>query len=316
MKNRKLLLLMITVLTILSLASCGTNTDDSYPSKAIEVIVPFGAGGGSDQFARMLESQIEANTDYELVLVNMPGAATAVGYEYFMSEPADGYTIMIATTDTIINLSQGITEGNIEDIEGIAVPQLNIDMLFINGDEDRFSNFDELVAYSVENNVEITVGTVGIEGSEFLTISAIEEVTGAKFQLIPYSEPGERYAALGGGHIDVLFEQPGDISAFLESNDYIPIIAMCEERLESFADVPTSVENGINVVNGYWRAVLVNSEVPDEIKEILREMIINAIDTDGYKEYAHNKYLDLRDGYYGADEVNDFLTTEHEYYLP
>ncbi len=310
---KKIIAVIIILAMLFAFAGCTAETS-AYPNRAIKVIVPFGTGGGADQFARILEQEIETNTDMDLTIVNVPGAATAVGFESFMKEDADGYTIMIATTDTIINLAQGISEGDISEIEAIAVPQLNVDMLFINADETRFTNFDEMVAYSIDNNVEIQVATLGVEGSEFLTLSAISEVTGAQFALIPYSEPGERYAALAGGHVDVLFEQPGDVRSFVDSGEYIPVISMSENRLEAFPDVPCSVELGIDVTSGYWRALLIKSDVPEAYKKILRDAILDAIDTQTYQEYADEKYLNLREGYYDKKAVSDFINSEYNYY--
>lgn len=310
---KKLVAIIIVLTMLFAFAGCTGQTAE-YPNRAIKLIVPFGTGGGADQFARILEQEIEANSDMELTIVNVPGAATAVGFESFMKEDADGYTMMIATTDTIINLAQGISEGDISDIEAIAVPQLNVDMLFINADETRFTNFDEMVAYSIDNDVELQVATLGVEGSEFLTLSAISEVTGAQFALIPYSEPGERYAALAGGHVDVLFEQPGDVRAFVDSGEYTPVISMSENRLDAFSNVPCSVELGIDVTNGYWRAILVKSDVSEDYTEILREAIMQAIATQVYQDYANEKYLNLREGYYDKNAVSEFIISEYNYY--
>ena len=310
---KKIIAVIIVLALLFTFAGCTSQASD-YPARSIKLIVPFGTGGGADQFARILEQEIEANTDMELTIVNVPGAATAVGFESFMSEDADGYTMMIATTDTIINMAQGISEGDISEIEALAVPQLNVDMLFINASETRFTNFEEMVAYSVDNNVEIQVATLGVEGSEFLTLSAISRATGAQFALIPYSEPGERYAALAGGHVDVLFEQPGDVRSFVDSGEYLPIISMSEKRLEAFSDVPCSVELGIDVTNGYWRALLIKSDVPDEYKDVLRDAVMLAINTTSYQEYADEKYLNLREGYYDEKEVSEFITSEYNYY--
>jgi len=89
---------------------------------------------------------------------------------------------------------------------------------------------------------------------------------------------------------------------------------MSEERLEAFPDVPSSVELGIDVTNGYWRSIWVKSEVPDDIKATLSQLILDAVETQAYQQYAHEKFLDLRQGYYEKDAVDKFITSEYEIY--
>ena len=89
---------------------------------------------------------------------------------------------------------------------------------------------------------------------------------------------------------------------------------MSAEPITGFEDIPTSVENGIDVTNGYWRSVWVKAEVPEDVKDVLRQAIMTALDSDEYKEYAHNKFLDIREGYYDKESIANFIQSEYDIY--
>lgn len=307
---KKLLIVFLLVLTI-SLYGCSQGSDE-YPRKPITWIVPFGTGGGSDQFARMMENVIEKNTDVEIVVVNMPGANTSVGLNHLMSQDADGYTIYGSTTDSVINMVNGGSDYDLDDIIGLARIQYNIDMIFMNSDETRFTNFDSMIEYMQDNT--LSIATTGLDGADATAIRTIEEIMDVTFNIVPYSEPGERYAALAGGHVDLLFEQPGDIKSFLDSEVYSPIISMSEDRITGFEDVPTSIENGINVTNGYWRGVWVKAGTNDEYVQFLIELMQDAIETEEYLTYETEKSLHLRDGWLSGDDFETFMENEYNYY--
>ena len=131
---------------------------------------------------------------------------------------------------------------------------------------------------------------------------------------VPFSEPGERYAALAGGHVDILHEQPGDVMSFIDSGDYKPIIVMSEERVKGFEDVPTSIEKNINITAGYWRGVWVKSGTPDYALEYLQDIIKKAVNTKEYQEYEKRKYLHLREGLLLGKKFNTFIRDEYQYY--
>ncbi len=310
----KKIMILFLVLGLVLMGCNMVQARGEYPSKPITWVVPFGTGGGSDQFARMMEKQIEEISDTEIVVVNIPGAKTAVGLNHLLQQPADGYTIFGATTDSIINMVTGVSPFTLEDISVVAKVQHNVDMWFIRSDEDRFSNFNELIAYARENPRQLSIATTGLNGADALTIHQIEKAKEVKFEVIPFNQPGERYSALAGGHVDILHEQPGDVLSFLDSDKYKPIISMTENRVRGFTDVPSTVEKEMDLTAGYWRGVWVKNGTPQEAVDHLLTLISEAVKTEQYKEYEKRKYLHLRKGLLIGEDFAKFMEKEYEYY--
>lgn len=315
MKKNKLIITLLAIMLLVSAVGCNEQRGkDTYPSKPITWIVPFGTGGGSDQFARIMEKQIEEVSDLEVVVINIPGAKTTVGLNKLIKENADGYTVFGATTDSIISMSNNVTKYSIDDIVPIAKVQHNVDMWFINSEDERFSSYDELIKYAKENEEEVSIATTGLDGADVYSIRKIEKKEKVKFKIIPFSEPGERYAALAGGHVDVLHEQPGDVLSFLESDKYKPIITMSEKRIEGFKEVPSTIEKEIDVTSGYWRGIWMKEGTSTEATNYITDVIKKAVNTEEYKKYEKDKYLDLREGLLTGKELKEFISDEYEFY--
>mgnify|MGYP006279759111 CR=1 FL=1 len=316
MKKKGLIILLILALGTISLLGLYDQVVKAkeYPSKPITWVVPFGTGGGSDQFARMMEKQMEKVSDAEIVVINIPGAKTAVGINYLQQQPANGYTVFGATTDSVISMVTGSTPFGLKDIKPVAKVQHNVDMLFIGQGEKRFSDFQGMIDYAKQNPGELSIATTGLNGADALNIRAIEEAKNIEFKIVPFSKPGERYAALAGGHVDILYEQPGDVLSFLKADKYKPVISMTEERVTGFKEVPTTVERGIDVTAGYWRSVWVKKETPQKAINYLNDLIKKAVNTEEYKKYERRKYLHLRSKLLTGDDFREFLEKEYEYY--
>lgn len=312
---KRLFRLSILVL-ILLLSACGgqeAGTDENS-SKTINWIIPYGTGGGSDQFARnLIQAAKEVDPSYKIVPINMPGAMTGTGLNHFLKQDTDGATIFGATQDVILTMVQGNSDHTLESVEPIMRNQHNIDMWFIQKKETRFKNFDELIEYAKDHPGELKVATTGLHGTDAIAIKRIEEHFDVQFTNVPYDEPSERYAALIGGNVDLLHEQPGDIKAFLDNQDYLPVLAMSDERISGFEEVPVTTEYDLDLTTGFWRGVFVKSGTQPEVVEELKELFMKAMETESYQKYEKEQYLDLRKGLLTGEEFNKFIEEEYNY---
>lgn len=312
---KKLLTLLILSGLLTACSSQNSSSEkDNYPSKTINWIIPYGTGGGSDQFARnLIQAAKEVDPSYNIVPINMPGAMTGTGLNHFMKQKADGYTIFGNTQDVILTMVQGNSDHKLDDIEPIMRNQHNIDMWFIKSQEDRFQNFDELIEYAKENPGELKVATTGLNGTDAIAIKRMEDHFDVKFKNVPYDEPSERYASLLGGNVDIAHEQPGDVKSFLDNKDYIPVIAMSAEKVRGFENVPLTSQHNLDLTTGFWRGVSVKSGTPPEVVEKLQELFTKAMETESYQKYEKEQYLDIREGILTGEELKKFLEDEYSY---
>ncbi len=99
--------------------------------------------------------------------------------------------------------------------------------------DERFPNWEAFIKYAKANPGKVTVANVAHQGSmERVTMYQLEKALGFKVSQVSFDKPAERYGALVGGHVDALFEQPGDVRAYIESNDMKPILTLLKRATQ------------------------------------------------------------------------------------
>ena len=124
---RRLLIGFVVIGLLLS--SPATNAEDKFPSRNIEYVVGWGAGGGSDIFGRVITMPVRRYLKTSISVVNMPGAASAIAMEYIQKQPADGYTLLGLTSELVSNHMQGRTKYTHRDFTPIIRAHVDIGMI-------------------------------------------------------------------------------------------------------------------------------------------------------------------------------------------
>ena len=231
------------------------NKPANYPTRAIELVVPFGVGGGVDALCRTLAPLLEKRLGVPVAVVNKPGGNSVVAMNYVTSQPADGYTLTGVTNDILAAIAGGSTKLTVDDLVWLTRALPDIEMFFMRADEKRFKTFDEYVAYAKANPGKLSMAVAGAGGMEQIVATLVNQAAGVSIKYVPYDVPTERYAALLGGHTDLLLKEPADMKQYLDEGRVKVLIQMIDKRPAQFADVPTSVEKGINVTMGLWRGL-------------------------------------------------------------
>ena len=269
-----------------------------FPERPLTIIVPYGAGGGSDQLSRAMAASLEDVVGVGVQVVNKPGGGGLAAVPDFMTAPADGYTILEAIDNAISNHAVGkLKEHPGTDWTPLCMAQITFSQVYIRPDDDRFSDWDSFVAYAKDNTVKVAnVGNLG--SMERVNMLKIEQAQGFESNQIAFDKPAERYAALIGGHVDALFEQPGDVRNFLEAGQMKPIVTLLKEKPEAFADVPSMADAGIDFeplmrFRGFWT----HANTPDDRKQYLEAACKEAFDSDGFQAFNEKKYMTVIDSY-------------------
>lgn len=261
----------------------------NYPTRPIEFVVPFGAGGGVDALSRTLAPLLQERLGVGVGVVNRPGANSVIALNYVNSQPADGYTITGITNDILAAIAAGKTTLKVDNFDWLTRALPDIELFLIRGDEKRFTNFKEYVTYAKANPGKLTMAVAGQGGMEQIVATLVNQAAGVSIKYIPYDVPTERYAALLGGHTDLLLKEPADVRQYLDEGKMKTIIQMVDKRAPGFDDVPTSVELGIDVTMGLWRGVAVKSGTPPEIVEYLYAVLKDAMQDPVYLEFKKKR---------------------------
>jgi len=314
MKNR-LYGVLLAVVLVLSFAVSGWTADPpkpkGYPERPIEVVCQYGAGGGSDIFVRSLFNAARKDLGVTVNVTNMTGAAGVKASNYVIAQPADGYTIYNFSPEQLINTVMGR-----EDYKAFA-PLCNVQMdesVFYVRAESPFKTIQDVIKYAKENPGKLQFTGTTPQSPDEIIINLFAKSAGIKIKYVPFDKAPESHAAVLGGHLDVLHEEPGVIISLIEAKRLRPLIVFTEKRLPNWPDVPTAKELGYDITMGRWRGLAVKKGTSPEIINWLAAVLQKATSAPSYKEIAHKSLLDLRPGWKGPAEYGKFWDSEFKAY--
>jgi tripartite-type tricarboxylate transporter receptor subunit TctC len=241
----------------------------TFPTKPIEVIVPYPAGGGTDVLARAFAEASRKHTTQSLIVVNKPGASGAIGWADVINGKPDGYKMVLLATDLMAQPNMGFTKITYEDFVPIA--RLNYDPAAVTVKADApWNTLEEFIAAAKAPGANIRVGNGGNGSTWHLAAAALEDKTGAKFNHIPYAGANPAALALMGGHIEAITVSAAEVYNYVSSGKLKLLAVMSDQRIKGFEKVPTLKEKGIDVSLGTWRGLAVAKSTPPDVVATLR----------------------------------------------
>lgn len=271
-----------------------------FPTRPLTMIVPYGAGGGSDQLARAMANAMNEVAGIQFQVVNKPGGGGTAAIPDFMLAPADGYTVLEHIDNAVSAFAKGdIKENPAKDWVPICTTQITFSQIYVRPDDDRFKSWADIEAYAKANPGQLTMANLGRVGSmELVVMHQLQDALGIKVKQIAFDKPAERYGALIGGQVDVLFEQPGDVRSFLDAGEMVPVLTFLDERPSVFADVPTHGEVGADFdALTRFRGFYVKKGVPNDRLAFLQQACAAGFESPGYAAFNEKKYMHLIDSF-------------------
>lgn len=278
---------------------------DKFPSRPIEFVVPWGAGGGADQLARRVGKLLEGELGVSIPILNIAGATGNTGTAKLLSAPPDGHTICIFIGDTLASLAGGKGRWKLADITPLGVMIRQPSGLFVKTDA-KWKNFAELLA-DARNN-ELKVGVTGFGSVDEILINQMN-AKGHKFRVVPFAAPGERYTSVLGGHADVLIEQAGDVRSFLANKQIRPLAFFADQPQTGYTDIPLAKESGFPIVISQFRAIVVRAGTDPRHVATLSAAVEKVARSDDFKQYLVDE-LAFADSYIPAAQAAAFFDGE------
>jgi len=289
----------------LALAPALARAQDKFPSRPIEFVVPWGAGGGADQLARRAGKLLEAELKVSLPVLNIAGATGNTGTAKMLSAPADGYTMCVFIGDTLASLAGGKGRWKLSDITPLGIMIRQPSGLFVKADA-KWKNFAELLADA--RNHELKVGVTGFGSVDEILVNQMN-AKGYKFRVVPFAAPGERYTSVLGGHADIVIEQAGDVRSFLANKQMRPVTFFADQPQTGYADIPLAKDSGFPIVISQFRAIVVRAGTDPKHVATLAAAIEKVARSDDFKQYLTDE-LAFADSYIPADKAAAFLKGE------
>ena len=242
-----------------------------FPSRPIELIVPAGAGGGTDVLARAFAEAARKHLPQQpFTVVNRPGASGMIGHGEMIAAKPDGYKVAMVFAEIVIVPHLGLSKLSFEDFEPVA--RLNADPAAVTVRADApWNTIEEFLAASRAKPGEITMGNAGNGSIWHLAHAALEQKTNVRYNPIPFGGAAPAVLALMGGHVDAVAVSPGEVATHVAAGKLKTLAVMADKRLKGFDNVPTLKERGIDLSIGTWRGLGAPKGTPPEVLAVLAE---------------------------------------------
>ena len=296
----------------------GAQKKVDFPRRPIEMVIPFGAGGASDIFARQYAQLAEKFLGKPITAINKGAAGTIEGMTYAYNQPADGYTILEITPSLLI--VEALKKTNIkfrENFEPLMRVQSDLQAIGV-APTSKFKTFKELVEFGKANPKKLKIGGLSPGGLDDYIANGLANAAGFQWTYVPYKSGSEIKAAVLGGELDVYQDKLISFLPLAESGDIRPLVVLNDKRLDmipALKNVPSTVELGIKFTQGSWRGFVVKKGTPAEVKAIILDALQKAYDSPGYKEMEKNEMTNIRPGYLTADEFRAAWDEEFDGYV-
>ena len=312
-KTKMLSAVSLVAFLLGTLFICSAAFSQDYPKRSIQYIVGWGAGGGSDLFGRIITVPVKNKLGVPVVVVNMPGAASATATNYVMDQPADGYTVFGITSDIMSNIPLARTKYTNKDLTPIIRAHVDIGMIQI-GPHSPFKTWEALIKHAKENPGKQTWGGTGAGSYDEVATAVIRNSAGINVKYVPFESASEMHAALLGGHIHAIYEEAGPVIAMIDAGKTQPLLVIADKRLERFPNVPCAKELGYSVPPLQWRGAAVRKGTPQPIVDILEKTFTEATKSPEYQDFEKKRFLNLYPGFLGSKEFAADMEREYPIY--
>jgi len=306
MKRRHLLAALALAVTL-----PGAVAAQDYPSRPIQMIVPWGAGGGTDAVGRILASVMQEDLGVPVNVVNRTGGSGVVGHSAIATADPDGYTIGIATVEIAMLHWQGLTDLTFNDYDVLALVNQDPAGLMVPADGE-YQTAEALIGaikdepagtFKASGTAQGGIWHIAMAGLLIDQGLAPDRVT-----WVPSQGSAPAITDMVAGGVDFVTSSLAEGQAMIGAGKVSALATMSDERLNILPDVPTLNEAiGSDWKMAAWRGVFAPKGLPDDVRARLTEAVEKAYNSDEYKEFMEGRGLGMI--WATGDDAQDFLSS-------
>jgi tripartite-type tricarboxylate transporter receptor subunit TctC len=250
----------------------GAQAEDKYPTRAIELVVPFGTGGTADITARTYSDNLSKLLKVPITVVNRAGGTGIQGTTYVIKSKKDGYTLL-GSTDTPLMvmpvISKEVTYDPLKDVIPIGHIGYAPSVFAVKSDS-PFKTLAELVEHARKNPGKLKNASSGIGTESFFNLQLLCHKESIKITTIPFKSGGETLVSLLGGHTDLSSSSLTSLGSQLKAGTLRGLAVCSKKRHADFPNIPATAELGYPDVNlAVWIALFAPSGVPKQVVDAL-----------------------------------------------
>lgn len=285
----------------------------AYPDRPLTLIVPWGAGGGTDATARIVASLLEGELGQPVNVVNRTGGSGVVGHAAIADAEPDGYTIGMATVEINMMHWQGLTELTWEDYTPLALVNEDPAAVHVRADSE-WENLEDMLDAIRANPGQHRASGTGQGGIWHLAIAGLLselDIDPASVPWVPSQGAAPGLQDLVAGGVDIVPSSIPEARSLLDAGRVKSLAVMSSDRNAAFPDVPTTEEIvGVAWNIGAWRAIVGPQGMPDEAVETLTAALEAVYNSDEYAEFMSGQGFGMR--WAVGDDLVSFMSESNE----
>lgn len=266
------------LLAAAALAAAPVLAQGDWPSRPIRIVVPYPAGGTTDQLARAIAQPLQETLGQPIVVENKAGAGGTLGTDLVAKAAPDGYTFVFGNSgpNATASLMKKLPYDPLRDFRPVSTVVSVPLILAVAADSPR-RTVKDFVAWAKTQGTSLNYGSTGIGGSSHLTSEAFNELAGTKIQHIPYAGGAPLVTAFAGGQVHMAFVTGLDGAAMVQAGRIRYLAVASPQRTEVLPGLPAIAEDVPGFSSVVWFGVLAPRGVPDDIVAKMNAAIVKAV---------------------------------------
>jgi tripartite-type tricarboxylate transporter receptor subunit TctC len=292
----------------LVLSSSAVWADNAYPTRPIKLVVPWGAGGGTDAVARMLATLLERDLGKPVNVVNITGGSGVMGHQSIATAAPDGYTIGLVTTEITMMHHQGLTQLSGASFTPLGMVNLDPAAVQVRADS-PYRSLQELVAAIKANPGKLKGSGTARGGSWHLSLYGMLKDAGVDPTTVPWVPSVSNNAALldlAAGGVDIVAGSLAEARALIEAGKIRSLAIMDDKPSPLFPQVPTlQAAIGSKWKSGVWRGLVAPKGIPKSVEARLVAATKAAYESAEFRQFMQGRGFGMV--WMGPEEFGTFM---------
>ena len=279
-------LLRIIALALLSLGSFGSAQAQDYPARQVRMIVPFGAGGPADVYARIIAQHLSEQLKQTFIVENRPGAGSIIGTDAVAKSPPDGYTLLVMSNTHTTNESLVASKPFQLMRDFVPVAPLNYsDLIMVVHPAVAAKDLKEFIALAKKDPGKLNYASSGVGTPYHMAGELFKSMSETDIVHVPHKASGEARNAVIGGHVQMMFDAITTMAPNVAAGQVRALGTTGTKRSELTPDVPTVAEAGVPAYEAtIWLGVMAPAGTPQPVVDKLNAEIAKVINRTDVKE--------------------------------
>jgi tripartite-type tricarboxylate transporter receptor subunit TctC len=280
-------LLLLTCLLVPAVATVTRAETQSYPTRTIKLVVPFGPGGPTDVSARIVAQVVQSGLGPSVVIENRPGAGGAIGTKSVANAEPDGATLLIGTSATLGVVPALMKNPGYDPIKSFAPVAKVADSTLVLVVPATFpaNSVQEFVAYAKANPGRLSFASAGVGNQTQLLAELFKSKAGLDIVHVPYKSGAEMVTAILGEQVQMAFPDVSILIPLIREGKLKALAVTSASRHPQLPEVPTMIESGIpDYIMTFWSGVVAPAGVPADIVNRLNTAINDGLTSASVRE--------------------------------